>query len=66
MSDTTLIKKHPAMRHGPLENCHDGKGALDLTLKLSIPVVLVGSQRPLSGLSSDAPANLVGSHPQHP
>ena len=29
MSDTTLIKKHPAMRHEPLENCHDGKGALD-------------------------------------
>ena len=34
--------------------------ALDLTLKLPIPVVLVGSQRPLNGLSSDAPANLLG------
>ncbi len=34
--------------------------ALDLTLKLSIPVVMVGSQRPLSGLSSDAHANLLG------
>ncbi|WP_237480363.1 asparaginase [Lichenibacterium dinghuense] len=34
--------------------------ALDLTLKLDIPVVMVGSQRPLSGLSSDAPANLLG------
>ena len=34
--------------------------ALDLTLKLAIPVVLVGSQRPLSGLSSDAQANLLG------
>ncbi len=34
--------------------------ALDLTLKLDIPVVMVGSQRPLSGLSSDAQANLVG------
>lgn len=32
---------------------------LDLTLKISIPVVLVGSQRPLSGLSSDAHLNLV-------
>ena len=34
--------------------------ALNLTLKLAIPVVIVGSQRPLSGLSSDAPANLLG------
>lgn len=34
--------------------------ALNLTLKLAIPVVLVGSQRPLSGLSSDAHANLLG------
>ena len=34
--------------------------ALDLTLKLDIPVVMVGSQRPLSGLSSDAQANLLG------
>ena len=34
--------------------------ALNLTLRLAIPVVLVGSQRPLSGLSSDAPANLLG------
>jgi len=32
---------------------------LDLTLKVSIPVVLVGSQRPISGLSSDAGLNLV-------
>lgn len=32
---------------------------LSLTLKLTIPVVVVGSQRPLNGLSSDAPANLV-------
>ncbi|MGY8826167.1 MAG: cupin domain-containing protein [Candidatus Latescibacterota bacterium] len=29
MTDTTLIKKHPDMRHEPLENCHDGEGALD-------------------------------------
>jgi L-asparaginase len=34
--------------------------ALDLTLKLDIPVVMVGSQRPLNGLSSDAPSNLLG------
>ena len=33
--------------------------ALNLTLKLAVPVVLVGSQRPLSGLSSDAHANLL-------
>ncbi len=32
---------------------------LSLTLKLRIPVVLVGSQRPLSGVSSDAPLNLI-------
>ena len=32
---------------------------LSLTLKLLIPVVVVGSQRPLNGLSSDAQANLV-------
>ncbi|WP_244621921.1 asparaginase [Neomesorhizobium albiziae] len=32
---------------------------LSLTLKLKIPVVVVGSQRPLNGISSDAPANLV-------
>ncbi|WEK05281.1 MAG: asparaginase [Candidatus Devosia phytovorans] len=33
--------------------------ALGLTLKVSIPVVIVGSQRPLSGLGSDASMNLV-------
>ncbi len=33
--------------------------ALNLTLKLPIPVVVVGSQRPLSSLSSDAPLNLL-------
>lgn len=32
---------------------------LHLTCKVSIPVVLVGSQRPLSALSSDAPLNLL-------
>ncbi|TIT76551.1 MAG: asparaginase, partial [Mesorhizobium sp.] len=32
---------------------------LSLTLKLTIPVVVVGSQRPLNGISSDAQANLV-------
>ncbi len=32
---------------------------LGLTLKVSIPVVVVGSQRPLSGLSTDAALNLV-------
>lgn len=33
--------------------------ALSLTLTVDVPVVLVGSQRPMSGLSSDAPLNLV-------
>jgi L-asparaginase len=33
--------------------------ALNLTVKVSIPVVLVGSQRPASGLSTDAAMNLV-------
>ena len=33
---------------------------LNLTLKVSIPVVIVGSQRPLSGLSTDAYMNLIG------
>ncbi|HEY4199539.1 MAG TPA: asparaginase [Devosiaceae bacterium] len=32
---------------------------LNLTLKIDIPVVVVGSQRPLSGLSSDAKMNFV-------
>ena len=32
---------------------------LNLTLKVSVPVVVVGSQRPLSGLASDAATNLV-------
>ena len=33
--------------------------ALHLTAKVSVPIVVVGSQRPLNGLSSDAPLNLV-------
>lgn len=33
--------------------------ALSLTLKIDVPVVIVGSQRPLSGLSTDAGMNLV-------
>lgn len=32
---------------------------LGLTLKVAVPVVIVGSQRPLSGLSTDASLNLV-------
>ncbi|HEX3497355.1 MAG TPA: asparaginase [Methylocella sp.] len=32
---------------------------LNLTLKVSVPVVIMGSQRPLSGLASDAAMNLV-------
>ena len=33
---------------------------LNLTLKVDVPVVLVGAQRPASGLSSDAGMNLLG------
>jgi L-asparaginase len=33
---------------------------LHLTLTLDVPVVLVGAQRPLGTVSSDAPANLIG------
>jgi L-asparaginase len=33
---------------------------LNLTVKVDVPVVVVGSQRPFSGLSSDAAMNLVG------
>ena len=33
---------------------------LNLTAKVEIPIVVVGSQRPFSGLSSDARMNLVG------
>lgn len=33
---------------------------LNLTLKVAVPVVVVGAQRPASGLSSDAGMNLVG------
>lgn len=33
---------------------------LNLTLKVAVPVVVVGAQRPASGLSSDAGANLLG------
>jgi L-asparaginase len=32
---------------------------LSLTLKVAVPVVIVGSQRPLSGLSTDAGLNLI-------
>ncbi len=33
--------------------------ALALTAKVEVPIVVVGSQRPLNGLSSDGPLNLV-------
>ena len=33
---------------------------LNLTVKVSVPVVVVGAQRPFSGLSTDARMNLVG------
>ena len=33
---------------------------LNLTLKVTLPVVVVGAQRPITGLSTDGPMNLVG------
>jgi L-asparaginase len=33
--------------------------ALNLTAKVAVPIVVVGAQRPASGLSTDAPMNLV-------
>lgn len=60
---TQLVSDHPDLAgivigHGTA-TLEETAYALGLTLKVSIPVVVVGSQRPLSGLASDASMNLV-------
>lgn len=59
----TLVRDHPdldgiVVGHGTA-TLEETAYLLGLTLKVPVPVVVVGSQRPLSGLSSDAAANLV-------
>ncbi|WP_342359534.1 asparaginase [Terrarubrum flagellatum] len=59
----TLVADHPDLTgivigHGTA-TLEETAYFLNLTLKVSIPVVLVGSQRPLSGLSTDGALNLV-------
>ena len=44
--------------HGMATARGDGL-VLNLVLKVDVPVVLIGSQRPASGLSTDAATNLV-------
>jgi L-asparaginase len=58
-----LVAEHPdlagiAIGHGTAA-LEETAYFLGLTLKVSVPVVIVGSQRPLSGLSTDALMNLV-------
>ncbi len=58
-----LVAEHPDLAgivigHGTA-TLEETAYALSLTMKVNIPVVVVGSQRPLSGLSSDGPLNLV-------
>ncbi|KKB81193.1 asparaginase [Devosia soli] len=58
-----LVDEHPDLSgivigHGTA-TLEETAYALGLLLKVSIPVVVVGSQRPLSGLASDASMNLV-------
>ncbi|MCW6506619.1 asparaginase [Lichenifustis flavocetrariae] len=58
-----LVAEHPDLAgivigHGTA-TLEETAYILSLTLKVSIPVVIVGSQRPLSGLSTDAALNLV-------
>jgi L-asparaginase len=60
---TDLVLKHPDLAgivigHGTA-TLEETAYLLGLTLKVAIPVVIVGSQRPLSGLASDASMNLV-------
>jgi L-asparaginase len=59
-----LVQEHPDLAgivigHGTA-TLEETAYFLNLTLKVAIPVVVVGSQRPLSGLSTDAAMNLVG------
>ena len=58
-----LVAEHPDLAgivvgHGTA-TLEETAYALHLTAKVPVPIVMVGSQRPLSGLSSDAPLNLV-------
>jgi L-asparaginase len=58
-----LVAEHPdldgiVIGHGTA-SLEETAYFLGLVLKVAVPVVVVGSQRPLSGLSSDAPLNLV-------
>jgi L-asparaginase len=58
-----LVAEHPDLAgivigHGTA-TLEETAYVLNLTLKVSVPVVLVGSQRPSSALSSDAGMNLV-------
>jgi L-asparaginase len=66
--DLVLLCERTAAAHPDLAGIVIGHGtatleetayALGLTLTVAVPVVLVGSQRPISALSSDAPLNLV-------
>jgi L-asparaginase len=59
----TLVAEHPDLAgivigHGTA-SLEETAYALHLTVKVPVPVVVVGSQRPASGLSSDAAMNLV-------
>ncbi|WP_342364110.1 asparaginase [Terrarubrum flagellatum] len=58
-----LVRDHPGLAgivvgHGTA-TLEETAYFLNLTLKASVPMVLVGSQRPLSGLSTDGSLNLV-------
>ena len=58
-----LVAEHPDLAgivigHGTA-TLEETAYALHLTAKVQIPIVVVGSQRPLGALSSDAPLNLV-------
>jgi L-asparaginase len=60
---TELAEQHPDLAgivigHGTA-SLEETAYFLSLTIKIALPVVLVGSQRPLSGLSTDAGLNLV-------
>ena len=58
-----LVAEHPDLAgivigHGTA-TLEETAWVLNLVLKVSVPVVLIGSQRPASGLSTDAAINLV-------
>jgi L-asparaginase len=58
----SLVQQHPdlagiVITHGT-SSLEETAYFLNLTLKIGLPVVLVGAQRPVSGLSSDAGLNL--------